>query len=58
MNQEKLIAALEQLHIVNPLHITLTSNGHGEYPDGYKLTDNGVKALIKLIMECVEAEQQ
>jgi hypothetical protein len=58
MNQDKLKAALEQLDIVNPHHITLTRSGHGEYPDAYKLTDNGIKALIKLIMECDEAKQQ
>jgi hypothetical protein len=56
MNQDKLKAALKQLDIVNPYHITLTRSGHGEYPDTYNLTDNGIKALIKLIMECDGAE--
>jgi hypothetical protein len=24
----------------------MTSNGHGEFPDGYKLTDKGVQYII------------
>ena len=29
---------LKGLSLVNPLHLQMTSNGHGEFPDGYKLT--------------------
>ena len=28
---------LKGLSLVNPLHLQMTSNGHGEFPDGYKI---------------------
>jgi hypothetical protein len=37
---------LKHLTLVNPLHLQMTSNGHGEFPDGYKLTDKGVQYII------------
>jgi hypothetical protein len=37
---------LKHLTLVNPRHLQMTSNGHGEFPDGYKLTDEGVQCII------------
>ena len=38
---------LKSLSLVNPSHLQMTSNGHGEFPDGYKLTDKGIQYIIE-----------
>jgi hypothetical protein len=38
---------LKGLSLVNPLHLEMTSNGHGEFPDGYKLTEKGIQYIIE-----------
>ena len=38
---------LQGLSLVNPAHLQMTSNGHGEFPDGYKLTDKGIQYIIE-----------
>ena len=38
---------LKSLSLINPLHLQMTSNGHGEFPDGYKLTEKGVQYIIE-----------
>ena len=38
---------LKDLTIVNPAHLIITSDGYGEYPDGYKLTDKGIQYIIE-----------
>ena len=38
---------LKDLTLVNPAHLEMTSNGHGEFPDGYKLTEKGVQYIIE-----------
>jgi len=38
---------LKDLTLVNPAHLQMTSNGYGEFPDGYKLTDKGVQYIIE-----------
>ena len=38
---------LKDLTLVNPAHLQMTSNGHGEFPDGYKLTDKGIQYIIE-----------
>lgn len=40
---------LTGLSLVNPAHLRMVSNGHGEFPDGYKLTEQGVKYIIEQI---------
>ena len=45
-NEENLKKRLSKLDLVNPSHLQMTSNGHGEFPDGYKLTDKGVQYII------------
>ena len=37
---------LTNLLLINPVHLQMTSNGHGEFPDGYKLTEKGVQHII------------
>jgi hypothetical protein len=32
---------------VNPLHLEMTSDGHGEFPNGYKLTEKGIQYIIE-----------
>jgi len=38
---------LNGLSLVNPLHLRMTDNGHGEFPDGYKLTEKGIQYIIE-----------
>ena len=38
---------LKDLTLVNPAHLQMTSNGHGEFPDGYKLTEKGIQYIIE-----------
>ena len=38
---------LKSLSLVNPAHLALTSNGYGEFPDGYKLTEKGIQYIIE-----------
>ena len=38
---------LSNLSLVNPAHLTMTSNGYGEFPDGYKLTEKGIQYIIE-----------
>ena len=38
---------LKSLSLINPLHLQMTSDGHGEFPDGYKLTEKGVQYIIE-----------
>jgi hypothetical protein len=40
---------LKGLELVNPVHLRMVSNGHGEFPDGYKLTEQGVKYILEKI---------
>jgi hypothetical protein len=38
---------LQGLTLINPAHLEMTSNGHGEFPDGYKLTEKGIQYIIE-----------
>jgi hypothetical protein len=38
---------LKDLSLVNPTHLRMTDNGHGEFPDGYKLTEKGIQYIIE-----------
>ena len=38
---------LKGLSLINPLHLQMTDNGHGEFPDGYKLTEKGIQYIIE-----------
>ena len=38
---------LKDLSLVNPAHLIMTSDGHGEFPDGYKLTEKGIQHIIE-----------
>jgi cystathionine beta-lyase family protein involved in aluminum resistance len=44
---EEIIAALKEISLVNPYHMTMVSDGYGEFPDGYKLTEVGAERLIE-----------
>ena len=39
---------LEKLELIDPLHLKLVSYGYGEFPDGYKLTEEGIKIIMKI----------
>ncbi len=38
---------LKDIELLNPIHLTLSSDGHGEFPDGYKLTEKGIQYIIE-----------
>jgi hypothetical protein len=38
---------LKDLSLVNPAHLIMTSDGYGEFPDGYKLTEKGIQYIIE-----------
>jgi hypothetical protein len=38
---------LKDLSLITPAHLQMTSNGHGEFPDGYKLTEKGIQYIIE-----------
>ena len=38
---------LKDLTLINPAHLIMTSDGYGEFPDGYKLTEKGIQYIIK-----------
>jgi hypothetical protein len=38
---------LKGLYLINPVHLEMTSDGHGEFPDGYKLTHKGIQYIIE-----------
>ena len=38
---------LSDLTLVNPSHLKMTSDGYGEFPDGYKLTEKGIQYIIE-----------
>ena len=40
---------LKNLELINPSDIKLISNGHGEFPDGYKLTEKGINKILKIL---------
>ena len=37
---------LKGLTLINPIHLFRVSDGHGEFPDGYKLTEKGIQYII------------
>lgn len=45
---------LKGLSLVNPAHLQMTSNGHGEFPDGYKLTEKGIQYIIEELSKIQE----
>jgi hypothetical protein len=47
----ELMEALQEIKIIEPYHIELTDNGHGEFPNTYKLTREGAKRLETKITE-------
>ena len=38
---------LKGLSLVNPIHLFRVSDGHGEFPDSYKLTEKGIQYIIE-----------
>ena len=46
MKIDNIKQVLEQIELVNPVHLTMVKNGRGEFPDTYKLTEAGVKKIM------------
>lgn len=39
--------ALKKTRLINPYHIAMVSDGRGEFPDGYELTEIGAERLTE-----------
>jgi hypothetical protein len=48
---EQFMKALSQVTLVDPYHMTMVSNGYGEFPDGFKLTEIGSERLTEKLKE-------
>ena len=46
-SEEDMRASLANLSLINPAHLIMTSDGYGEFPDGYKLTEKGISYIIE-----------
>ena len=46
-SEEELKKVLTEVILINPSHLSLLRNGYGEFPDSYKLTENGVNYIIE-----------
>jgi hypothetical protein len=46
-SEEEARSSLTDLSLVNPAHLTMTSDGYGEFPDSYKLTEKGINYIIE-----------
>jgi hypothetical protein len=46
-SEEEARTSLTDLSLVNPAHLTMTSDGYGEFPDSYKLTEKGINYIIE-----------
>jgi hypothetical protein len=46
-SEEDIRQSISNLTLVDPAHLTLSSDGHGEFPDSYKLTKRGVEYIIE-----------
>jgi hypothetical protein len=42
---------LSEIELVNPAHLEMKSNGHGEFPDSFKLTLNGIEHIVRKLRE-------
>ena len=45
----RLREVLTNLSLVNPHHLKMISDGYGEFPDGYKLTEKGIQYVMEQI---------
>jgi hypothetical protein len=48
-NKEILEELISNIKLVNPYHLKMDSNGYGEFPDTYKLTDEGIKYILSIV---------
>lgn len=46
---------LKDIKLIDPVHIELITDGHGYFPDSYKLTKEGIKLFQEFGKQCFEA---
>lgn len=46
---------LKNLELNNPVDIKMIRAGYGEFPDTYKLTEEGIKIILEFAKQCFEA---
>lgn len=54
--KNKIMANLKNIMLINPLHIELVSDGFGEFPNGYKLTEEGANFIKNTLLENIKGE--
>lgn len=42
---------MEKLILINPLHLKLVRDGHGEFPDSYSVTEKGLEHIKNYLKE-------
>lgn len=47
IDNNKIEEVLKNIRLANPHELKMVSNGHGEFPDIYQLTENAVRKIIK-----------
>jgi hypothetical protein len=40
---------LKNLELISPSDLKLISDGYGEFPDGYKLTEKGINKILEIL---------
>jgi len=51
---EEIMDALRDISLFNPYHIRMTSDGGGEFPDGYILTKEGAEELTETLKDALK----
>jgi hypothetical protein len=46
-SEETVKKCLSNLLLTNPLHLKMVSDGNGEFPDGYKLNEEGINYIVE-----------
>jgi hypothetical protein len=48
---EELIKKLKEVELYDPQDLKMVSNGYGEFPNSYILSERGIEKMVKLIKE-------
>lgn len=48
---KEVIKKLKELNLYNPQDLKMVSDGHGEFPDGYVLSEKGLEKILEIMKE-------
>lgn len=52
-----ILEVLKDLELIDPAHMSMVSDGRGEFPNSYKLTDKGVEKLEERIEKILKEKE-